>query len=221
MSTSSKSPRDVLIEAYKVGRRALADYGHLFSPKKFTQPQLFACLVLKSFLKTDYRGVVAFLQDCPELSRAIGLEQIPHFTTLQKAGRRLLKLGNVQGLLAATLRAKGRRKKKVFAWPRSTQPDCNHVTAVRITSSGGRVSQIFIKPRLINDFPSSASSAIRKPTWCWTFMRREGLVPMSPSSSSLFCERADRCGSRRSLPTPDTTASRIMHSLAMNSQFKR
>jgi hypothetical protein len=114
MSTSSKSPRGVLIEAYRVGQRALADYGHSFSPRKFTQPQLFACLVLKSFLKADFRGVVAFLHDCPELARAIDLNQVPHFTTLQKAGRRLLKLGNVQDLLAATLRAKG-RKKKVFA----------------------------------------------------------------------------------------------------------
>ena len=32
-------------------------------PKKFTQPQLFACLVLKTFFQTDYRGVVVFLND--------------------------------------------------------------------------------------------------------------------------------------------------------------
>jgi hypothetical protein len=37
-------------------RRALLLYSHRNSPKKFTQHQLFACLVLKSFLRTDYRG---------------------------------------------------------------------------------------------------------------------------------------------------------------------
>ena len=33
-------------------------YTHPNSPKKFTQHQLFACLVLKNFFRTDYRGVV-------------------------------------------------------------------------------------------------------------------------------------------------------------------
>jgi hypothetical protein len=37
-------------------RRALLLYSHRNSPKKFTQHQLFACLVLKNFLRTDYRG---------------------------------------------------------------------------------------------------------------------------------------------------------------------
>ncbi|HEV3447133.1 MAG TPA: hypothetical protein VG099_21010 [Gemmataceae bacterium] len=35
----------------------LARYAHRFSPHTYTQPQLFACLVLKVFLKTDYRGL--------------------------------------------------------------------------------------------------------------------------------------------------------------------
>ncbi len=74
--------------------RALPAYSHRFSPKKFTQPQLLACLVLKEFLKTDYRGLVNFLADCPSLRAAIELEHVPHFTTVQKAADRLLKKKN-------------------------------------------------------------------------------------------------------------------------------
>ena len=33
--------------ALAAGKDAFSDYSHKFSPKKFTQPQLFACLVLK------------------------------------------------------------------------------------------------------------------------------------------------------------------------------
>ena len=91
MSTTSKSPRRVLLVAYATAKEALPKYAHRFSPKKFTQHQLFACLVLKEFLKTDYRGIVGVLADCPELCAAIELEHVPHYTTLQKAADRLLK----------------------------------------------------------------------------------------------------------------------------------
>ncbi len=89
--TTSKSPKRVMMTAYATAQRALPAYAHRFSPQKFTQHQLFACLVLKEFLKTDYRGVVGVLADCTDLCAAIELERIPHFTTLQKAADRLLK----------------------------------------------------------------------------------------------------------------------------------
>ena len=65
MSVSSKSPRKVILVALAVGRQGLPDYAHRFSPKVFTQPQLFACLVLQAFLGLDYRGTEAFLSDLP------------------------------------------------------------------------------------------------------------------------------------------------------------
>ena len=58
MSTTSKSPKKVATAALRVAARALPLYAHQFSPKKFTQPQLFACLVLKTIFKTDYRGIL-------------------------------------------------------------------------------------------------------------------------------------------------------------------
>jgi hypothetical protein len=103
MSTTSKSPRKVALVAVEVGTEALAQYAHRFSPKKFTQPQLFACLVLKQFFRTDYRGITAILADMPSLCEAIGLRKVPHFTTLQKACRRLLRAASAQKLLDATV----------------------------------------------------------------------------------------------------------------------
>lgn len=76
--------------AHAIARESLPAYAHRFSPKKFTQHQHFACLVLKSMFDLDYRGVVALLSDCTDLCRAIDLNHIPHCTMLQKAARRLL-----------------------------------------------------------------------------------------------------------------------------------
>jgi hypothetical protein len=87
---TSKSSRRVLQVAYEAACRALPAYRHKFSPKKFTQPQLMACLVLKEFLRTDYRGLAAHLADHADLCHQIGLKAVPHFTTFQKAAQRLL-----------------------------------------------------------------------------------------------------------------------------------
>jgi hypothetical protein len=51
--------------ALQIGRQALPDYCHRFSPKVFTQPQLLACLILKQFFKTDCRGITGILADTP------------------------------------------------------------------------------------------------------------------------------------------------------------
>jgi len=90
MSTTSKSPRRVAAVALWVGQRTFPDYSSRFSPRTFTQAQLFACLVLKTFFNTDYRGIVAYLDDLPTLRETLGLDRVPHYTTLQKAAARLL-----------------------------------------------------------------------------------------------------------------------------------
>ena len=102
---TSKSPKQVLLKAFEIGKRSLPDYAHKFSPKKFTQPKLFACLVLKEFLRLDYRKLVALLEDCPTLAEAIELHSIPHFTTFHKAAKRLLVSRHAQRLLDGTVNA--------------------------------------------------------------------------------------------------------------------
>lgn len=103
----------MLLAALATAERALPAYSHRYSPKKFTQQQLFACLVLKSFLKTDYRGVVAHLADCTSLRETLGLSSVPHYTTLQKAARRLLAAAPARRLLDATVREHLGRKRRV------------------------------------------------------------------------------------------------------------
>jgi hypothetical protein len=104
MSKASKSPKRVIKAAYEVGKEAFSDYSHRCSPQKFTQPQLFACLVLKAFFQTDYRGIEEILQDCPDWAGEIELEEIPHFTTLQKAEKRLLNKASTRKILVETIR---------------------------------------------------------------------------------------------------------------------
>src|SRR4029079_493949 len=89
----SKSPRAVAQEALRLAQESLPAYSAVRSRKDFTSHQLFAILALKTFLKTDYRGVVAFLADFAELRDDLGLAKLPHYSTLSYAHRRLLKGG--------------------------------------------------------------------------------------------------------------------------------
>lgn len=114
-------------QALAVATKALRPYAHKYSPKLYTQPQLFVCLVLKTFFKTDYRGITVLLRDLPDLRRATGLRGVPHFTTLQKASRRLLLLPRARRLLGATIRRLLPRRRRVQrAAFDSTGLDCGH-----------------------------------------------------------------------------------------------
>ena len=125
MARTSKSPRAVVLAALAAARRVLPEYAHRSSPKKFTQHQLFACLVLKNFLRTDYRGLAAQLTDNPSLVAALELPQVPHFTTFQKASRRLLLTKPVRKLLESTVRLHlGRRRRVKRAAIDSTGLEC-------------------------------------------------------------------------------------------------
>ena len=93
MSRTTKDPIALARAALEAGKEALPDYSHPKSPHKFTQPQLFAMLVLKQFLKLDYRGVVTWLSRWTELRDALELKRVPHYSTLCYAEGRLLKKG--------------------------------------------------------------------------------------------------------------------------------
>ena len=130
--TTSKSPRRVLQTAYDAACRALPAHRHKFSPKKFTQPQLLACLVLKEFSRLDYRGLAVHLADHPDLARLIELEVIPHFTTFQKAARRLLKSAPARAMfdavLGEALRRKVRKRRVPLAAIDGTGMESRHVS---------------------------------------------------------------------------------------------
>jgi Transposase domain (DUF772) len=89
----TKSPRRVAREALALAREALPAFSCPTSRHDYTQHQLFAILALKTFLKTDDRGVVAVLEDFPELRADLGLTKVPDHSTLWYAQRRLLQKG--------------------------------------------------------------------------------------------------------------------------------
>jgi hypothetical protein len=69
------------------------------------------------------------LLDWTELREMIGLKSVPHYTTLQKAGRRLLAQRSVRRLVNDTVRRIRRRKRNVRdAAVDSTGFDAHHIS---------------------------------------------------------------------------------------------
>lgn len=100
---TSKSTLTVARMALRAARDALPDYARVKSPKKFTQPQLLACLIVKEFAGKDYRGIHVMLDEWSDLRTVLGLTKVPHFTTLCQAAKRLLRKPVVEAVHAATL----------------------------------------------------------------------------------------------------------------------
>lgn len=128
MAITSKSPLKVLLVAHEAARRALPPFAHRFAPKKFTQWQLFACLVLKVHQQQDYRGVWQLLLDSAEMREAIGLATVPHWTTIQKTADRLLRSGEVQTLLEATIKLLQPKRRVKHSAADSTGFDTHHAS---------------------------------------------------------------------------------------------
>ena len=147
MSTACKSPRKVAAVALEVGNRTLPRYASRFSRHDYTLPQLFACLVLRKFFCVDYRGLAAFLSDMPQLCQDLGLTKVPHFTTLQKAERKLLKDALIRRMLSQTL--------DLYSGPGRDDapghlPVAHQVERVAIDSTGfetDRCSRYFVRRR--------------------------------------------------------------------------
>lgn len=94
--------------ALRVARRHLADHPHVYAPKKFTQPQLFACLILKAITGATYRRTEELLILMPAVREALGLCAVPRFTTLQAFADR----PDVLALIDAVLKTLGRAAMK-------------------------------------------------------------------------------------------------------------
>ena len=103
----TKSPRAVAREALRLAQESLPAYSSKFSRKDYTQHQLFALLALKTFFKTDYRGLAQLIEDFPELREDLGLSAVPHYSTLCYAAGRLLKKGSSSSSCTAPPRAPG------------------------------------------------------------------------------------------------------------------
>jgi hypothetical protein len=100
---TSKSTLTVAQMALRAARDSLPDHAKAKSPRKFTQPQLMASLVIKEFLQLDYRGTQTLLAEWSDLRRVLGLTKVPHFTTLCAAAKRLLGKAKANAVFKAVL----------------------------------------------------------------------------------------------------------------------
>ena len=87
----TKSPVALAKTALRTAKASLSTYSSHYSRRDYTQHQLFAILVLRQFLKTDYRGIIQMLEDFSDLRKVLGLKKVPHYSTLCYAEQRLLK----------------------------------------------------------------------------------------------------------------------------------
>ena len=67
--------------ALEITEAALPAYAHKFSPRRFTLPQLAACVLLKEYRQLDWRGVQGLLELAPGLRQGLGLLGVPDYPT--------------------------------------------------------------------------------------------------------------------------------------------
>jgi hypothetical protein len=96
---TNRSVLQLMLQAYDLGQRIWPDYRNEFCRQDFTQPQLFACLVVREGLKLSYRRAEAFLLDVPDWLAKINLFQVPDHNTLWRAFGALLKKHRVEQAL--------------------------------------------------------------------------------------------------------------------------
>jgi hypothetical protein len=108
MRAMTKSAVRLAREALAVGQAALPRYSGPSSRHDFTQPQLFALLVLRQALRTDYRGLVTLLAEWRELREVLQLRKVPHYSTLCYAAHRLLAGAEKGGPFAGSSRSASR-----------------------------------------------------------------------------------------------------------------
>ena len=102
--------------AMRLGKDHLSDYGAVTSRKDFTQRQLMACLVLRAYLKTTYRGVIEILETSETLRTELGMkEKLPHYSTLAKFCERSAVLEILGAMLQRLGQASLRQEKQPVA----------------------------------------------------------------------------------------------------------
>jgi hypothetical protein len=139
---TTRSPLALARKAFAVGTAALPTYSSPYSRKDFTQPQLFALLCLKQFLRQDYRGLMALVAEWSELQAALRFEEkLPHYSTLCYAEARLATRPQFEQLLAGVFveaRALGLNDERVEAAIDATGFESRHCSRYFVERRGSR-----------------------------------------------------------------------------------
>ena len=72
---------------YEVAKSVVPDRRHRFAPKRYTQPQLLACVLVKEYLGLDYRTARETIEISGPIREAFGLTVVPDHTTLWRFAR--------------------------------------------------------------------------------------------------------------------------------------
>ncbi|UCD51094.1 MAG: hypothetical protein JSW27_00380, partial [Phycisphaerales bacterium] len=130
---TSKSTLTVARMALRVARDGLPDHAKAESPKKFAQPQLMACLVIKESLGLDYRGTQLLLEEWSDLCLVLALAKVRHFSMLCAAAKGLLGKAKAEAVSDAVLthcrQTKILRSRSKQAAIDSTGLESRHVSA--------------------------------------------------------------------------------------------
>ena len=73
----------------EIAKKSMPEYSSKFSRKDFTLHQHCAMLCLKVKTKQKFRESVDLLSEMTEICKLLGIEKVPHFTTLDKAFLRM------------------------------------------------------------------------------------------------------------------------------------
>lgn len=89
--------------SFRVAKKSLPDYSNKYSPQRFTQPQLMACLLLREYMRIDLRGLQELIECNPNFKRALGLREVPSYATFcRQLGR--IEMKRLLRMLRRTLR---------------------------------------------------------------------------------------------------------------------
>lgn len=151
--------------ARRLARRHLADYSHKKSPRKFTQPQLFECVILKAYLGcTDRRtGELPILM--PAVREAIGLLEVPRFMTMAEFADRADVLELIDAVLASIARTISKSRPQDAAVD-GTGLEATSASA-HFVSRAGRKRTKYVKPMpgvLCSSVPPGAPVIDRGPS---------------------------------------------------------
>jgi len=69
---------------YNYAKWIFPKYSCDYSNYLYNQPQLFTILAMKTYLKTTYREIIEYLELMDKIRKFLGLNKLPHFTTIQK-----------------------------------------------------------------------------------------------------------------------------------------
>ena len=90
--------------ALAVAERVVPDRASKFAPRRYRQPQLLACLLLKEQLSLDYRAMEDLLSASDGLRSSLGLARAPDHSTLWWYARHRVNPGLVAAALTETVR---------------------------------------------------------------------------------------------------------------------